>query len=110
MKKIIQVIFSDTKQKMRSTFENVAFEKDHLALSGVATYVDWTTPYIEELGCDHDGDVVYNSRGFIYFDAVDRVEVIRDDLTSVIFEKSERIVTKRRRFECMNNPFRRCIS
>lgn len=88
MKKIVQVIFSDTKQQVWSTFENMAFEKDHIVLFGISTYVDYATPHIEEFGCDYDGNVVYNPHGFIYFDAVDRIDLICGEADYAIFEKA----------------------
>lgn len=66
----------------------MAFEKDHIVVFGISTWVDRTTPYIEELGCDYDGDIAYNPRGFIYFEAVDRIEIICGEAGYVIFEKA----------------------
>lgn len=83
----IRVTFSDTKETQEARFDLMRFDSDHLELTNVFTYVDWTTPGIAEMGADADGDVVCNEIGIVYFDAVDRIEVIRDGTVSVVFDK-----------------------
>lgn len=83
----IRITFSDTKETQEARFDLMRFDYDHIEFTNVSTYVDWTTPGINETGADADGDVVYNQIGIVYFDAVDRIEVIRDGTASVVFDK-----------------------
>lgn len=81
-----RVIFSDTKEERIASFDLMRFETDHLELTNVITETDLSSGE----NSDFDGDALPCGieKGFIYFDAVDRIEVIRDGVVSVIFEKT----------------------
>lgn len=72
----IRVIFSDTKEVREAWFDVIRFDYDHVELTNVI----YTT---------FDGVYNWIEKGVIYFEAVDRIEIIRDGSTTVAFSKTE---------------------
>lgn len=89
----IRATFSDTKKCVESLYDDLIVGGDHIELRNVRTYVDHDhnfEPSVSLLdGLDFDGDIVYMRIGLIYFDAVDRIEIFRDDgPVQVLFSKA----------------------
>lgn len=72
----IRVIFSDTKEVQEAWFDVIRFDYDHVELTNVI----YTT---------FDGAYDWIEKGIVYFEAVDRIEIIRDESTTVVFSKME---------------------
>lgn len=85
----VSVVFSDTKEARTSLVDSLQVKSGFLELENVRTYVDYSLySYLQETGCDFDGDIVFQPKGIIYFDAVDKVTVIKsENEEQVIFEK-----------------------
>lgn len=88
---VIHVKFRDRPEVQTSRFGKLSVGLDRILLTSVNTYVDRNTPYIEETGCDFDGDIFFNPAGEVYFDACDRIVIdnAKDKRSVVIFDRED---------------------